>query len=140
MPHCAFLCAVLSSLFAIVRRMRLSTPRPLRLVKVIILPPSPPSFSLRLGLSFLRCLSHKAALDLHFCQGNWSIWLLPHYNSAPPPSPYPCHATRLLLPTEPIFRSPTSRRPPRFRSLFLTKTSHFCRKVLHLGSRANLWL
>jgi len=62
---------------------------PWLLVKVIM-PPPPLHLSLYI-CGFLPVLpSHKAALDLHFRQGNWSIWLLPYYNSTPPPSlPYP---------------------------------------------------
>lgn len=51
---------------------------PSPLVKVLMcpfaFPPYPPVF-----------FSHKAPLDLHSCQGNWSICRPPHY-STPPPS------------------------------------------------------
>lgn len=53
---------------------------PLLLVKVII-PPRSPAVQLFPSLPVLP--SYKSVLDLHFCHGKWSIWLVPRYN--PPP-------------------------------------------------------
>lgn len=92
---------------------------PLPLVKVIMPPPSPPSFSLCYA-SLPVLPSHKAALDLHFCQGNWSIWLLPRYNSTPPPSLIlPYHPS--LTPHRAHFQISHIPLSLHFCSLFLTK-------------------
>lgn len=90
--------------------------------------------SVPLSLSLLP--SHKAAFDLHFCQGNWSIWLLPITTQClfPPCLPYPA-----IPPILCSLQSPFSDLPRSVPHFHPDKTSRSCRKLLHLGSRVHLW-
>lgn len=98
--------------------------------------------SMPLSLCCLHIKLHLTSISVKETGASGSCPITTQHLLPPSLPPLSCHTTHLLLPTEPIFRSPTFCRP--FSSSLLLplsdKTSHFCRRMLHLGSWVNLWL